>query len=109
MRGLPLRRFPDTITRRRRGEGRRNRRGEWVPGDVMEHDYRASVQPEGLTDADDVGGTRLVDRIKVYIPGEDMVLAAFDDQEPDRIRWKGRTYVVERSMSWTGSHTLRSV
>ena len=83
----------------------RNKVGEWVPGGVTETELAANVQPAGLEDADEESGARLVDRIVVYIRGEDMVLAAFDDIEADRVRWRGREYVVTRSMSWTGSHT----
>ena len=105
MRSLPLRRFPDRVTRIHRGAGLRNRAGEWVPGEVIETELAASVQPAGLEDADEESGARLVDRIVAYIRGEDMVLATFDENEADRLRWKGEVYVVTRSMSWTGSHT----
>ena len=105
MRRLAARRFPDTVTRLHRGAGLRNKVGEWVPGGVTETELAASVQPAGLEDADQESGARLVERIVVYLRGEDMVLAAFDEGEADRVRWKGAVYVVERSMSWTGSHT----
>ena len=105
MRSLPLRRFPDRVTRLHRGAGLRNNAGEWVPGGVTETELAASVQPAGLEDADEESGARLVDRIVVYLRGEDMVLGAFDDNEADRLRWRGQTYVVTRSMSWSGSHT----
>ena len=104
MRRLAARRFPDRVTRLHRGAGLRNNAGEWVPGGVTETELAASVQPAGLEDADEEGGARLSERIKVYVPEEDALLAAFDEVEADRVRWRGQTYVVERSMSWTGSH-----
>ncbi len=92
------------MTRLRRGEGRRDRSGAWIPGEEVETGFRANVQPVALEDADEEGGARLSEKIKVYIPEEDSLLAAFDEVEADRVRWRGQTYVVERSMSWTASH-----
>lgn len=103
---LSPRRFPETITRRRQGPGRRNDFGEFVPGDVVETAFRASVQPLAIEDTDFVGGSMLSERVKVYIPAPDALVAAFEDRAADRVVLDdGRTFHVEESRSWTGSHT----
>ncbi len=100
---LAARRFPDTITRRRRAPGERNGLGEWVPGAVTETDLRASVQPLKLEDADLEGGVRLQERLKVYIPQPHALIAAFGDREADRVLVDGAEYVTESSSTWIGN------
>ena len=98
-------RFPQTITRKRQAAGTRNRFGEFEPGDVTETEFRASVQPLGLEDEDVVEGSRLLERLKVYIPEPDALLAAYEDREADKVEFDGVEYIVEQSKSWPGSHT----
>ncbi len=95
------RRFPDTIVRKREGPGSHDGYGEWVPGTVTETELSASVQRLDLEDSDTVGGARLVERLKVFVPVSSGDLqAAFDDAGADRVVWKGREYVVEESRTW---------
>lgn len=109
MRALSPRRFPDRITRRRQGEGSRNALGAFVPGVVEETEFRASVQPLALDDADIAGGVSLVERLRVYVPEPDALAAAFEDREADRVVFGGVEYTVEESRSWGGSHTRATV
>lgn len=83
----------------------RNSFGEVEEGVVTEATFRASVQPLGLEDADLVGGAQLLHRLKVYVPIEDALVAAFDDRGADTVLHGGVEYVVEESRSWSGSHT----
>ena len=68
MRRLALRRFPDEVVRRRQGPGATNFYGEFEPGTVAETIYPARVLPLSLEDSDFVGGTSLLERLKVYVP-----------------------------------------
>ena len=107
---LAPRRFPQTVTRRRQAEGRRNAAGEWVPGGVTETELRASVQPLKLEDVDLEAGAQLSERLKIYVPGGDYeLLAAFENAEADRVVWRGAEYTVIESRSWVGSHTRATV
>ena len=85
---LALRRFPESITRRRQASGTRNRAGEWVPGAVEETELRASVQPLKLEDVDMEDGSRLSEMLKVYTPAHESLLAAADyclpENDPER-------------------------
>ncbi|MDE0387834.1 MAG: hypothetical protein OXI75_03950 [Rhodospirillales bacterium] len=74
--------FADTITRRRSAPGMRVR-GKYVEGAAMETTLRASVQSLALEDSDFVGGAQLIERLKVYVPQPDALLAAFDACLPD--------------------------
>ena len=84
---LAARRFRDTITRLRTAPGG-HVRGQYEPGPVTETDLRCSVQPLAIEDKDFVGGDRLEERLKCYIPMPDALLAAFDiclpDADPER-------------------------
>ena len=102
---LSLRRFPQTITRRRQGPGVFDSCGEFQPGATTETELRASVQPLSIKDEDLEEGSRLTEKIKVYVPNENALLAAFDDREADKVVYAGETYVVEESRSWPGGHT----
>ncbi|WP_419166406.1 hypothetical protein [Candidatus Palauibacter sp.] len=103
---LAARRFPDTVTRRRRGEPSRNEHGEYVPGQVTETALRASVQPLSLEDADMQGGVQVSHRLNCYVPGAGELQAAVGDDAPaDRVIVDGEEFVVETSQSWRGSHT----
>ena len=64
---LSARRFPDLITRRREMPGHRDDFGAWRPGQSMDVELRASVQPLDLTDSELVGGDQLVHRLNVYV------------------------------------------
>ena len=101
---LAPRRFPQTITRRRQGPGMYDRAGLWVPGAITETDFRASVQPLELEDRDVVEGSRLTERVKVFLPVEGALVAAFEDREADEVSYGGKVYVVEESRSWPGGH-----
>ena len=98
------RRFPDTIVRRRQGEGYRDERGRFVPGAIVETELAASVQPLALEDSDIAGGAQLRERLRVYTPERNALLAAFEDAEADNVVYNGATYVVEESRSWP-THT----
>lgn len=102
---LSPRRFPDTITRRRQGEGDYDETGSYVEGAVTETELQASVQPLEIEDIDAVGGEQLSERLKVYIPQPGALSAAFDDSRADEVLYGGNEYVVEESRSWPGSHT----
>lgn len=101
---LSIRRFKQTITRRRQEPGQRDRDGEFKPGAIVETQFRASVQPLKLGDEDLEEGSRLSEKIKVYLPNENALAAAFDDREADKVVYAGETYVVEESRSWPGGH-----
>ena len=103
---LSVRRFPDTITRKRQAPGTRNRFGEFVPGEVTTTELRASIQPISLEDEDVLEGERLLERLKVYVPEPDALIAAFGDRQADKVDVDGGVdFVVEQSKSWRGSHT----
>ena len=104
-RRLAVRRFPATITRKRQTPGHRNEFGEWVPGEVTETEFPANVQPISLEDEDAVEGSRLDERLTVYIPQPQALLAAFDDRQADTVLVDGAEFTVEKSRSWRGSHT----
>lgn len=101
---LAARRFRDTITRKRTAPGTYER-GQYVPGPVTETDLPASVQPLAIEDKDFVGGDRLEERLKVFVPMPDALVAAFDDSTADRVLIGTREFVVEESRSWPGGHT----
>ena len=67
-RRLALRRFPDSVVRRRQAAGAFNEYGEFKLGTVVETIFPARVQPLSLEDADFAGGVSLVERLKVYVP-----------------------------------------
>ena len=71
MRSLALRRFPDSITRKRALPGMFNQFGEYVSGAVRETVFRCSVQPLALDDNDIAGGVSLIERLRVYVPTGD--------------------------------------
>ena len=64
---LSARRFPDTIIRRREMPGHRDALGEWHPGQSVEAELRASVQPLKLEDTELAGGDQLVHRLKCFV------------------------------------------
>ena len=105
-----VRRYRDTITRRRIAPGVYDDLGEWIPAHPVDTAYRASVQPLGTTDSELVGGAQLSDRRVAYVPEPDVLVAAFDDGEADRVIIDGAEYVVTDSWSWPSyskSHLLR--
>ena len=98
--------YPDEITRRRTMPGHRNEYDEWVPGEVVETELPANVQPLALDDADIAGGVSLRERLRVFVPDSagDPLAAAFDESLADQVIYDGRTYTVEESRRWRGSH-----
>ena len=102
---LSLRRFPDSITRRREAPGRRDDTGEFQPGAVTETELRASVQPITLEDVDSVSGAMLRNRRKVFVPVPDALRAASETASADHVVIDGIAFVVEESMSWRRHHT----
>ena len=101
--------YRDTITRRRRSPGGYDENtGAPVPGVVTETELRASVQPLAIEDSDFVGGVQLVERIKVYVPESDALVAAFDQSVADEVVIGTKTYTVEVSRSWP-THTRATV
>lgn len=106
---LSIRRFPQTITRRRQAPGVFDSFGEFQPGATTETDFRASVQPLSIEDKDLEEGARLSEKMKVYLPNENALLAAFDDRGADRVVYNGIEYIVEESRSWPGGHTRATI
>ena len=106
---LALKRFPDTITRRRQGPGSYNPFGEYEPGASVDTDLKASVQSLNLTDSDIAGGVSLVERLRIYVRESDALLAAFDDRQADKVLWRGESYVVEETRAWPGRHTRATI
>lgn len=103
---LAPRRFPDSITRIRQEPGHYDDdTGAWIPGAVTKTNFRASVQPLTLKDADTAGGVQVSHRLSVHVPQPGALAAALDDREADRARVDGIEFVVEESQSWRGSHT----
>ena len=96
------RRFPDTITRRRRSPVDYDKFGDRVKAYEAETEMRASVQPIALEDSDLVSGAQLVERLKVYIPASEGDLRAASDDlgEADQVVYRGKLYVVEESRTW---------
>ena len=82
MTALARRRFPHTVTRRRQAPGDWNNNGEWIPGEVVESELRASVQPLALTDDELEGGSQLVDRLKIFVPAAPDIKLV-----PNRLTW----------------------
>ena len=100
------RRFRDLIVRKRTGADIVNEFGEVEPGPPTMIELRASLQPLSREDLDLIGGDRLIERITAYVPGEDSLLAIRDGGPADKVVIDGRgDFVVERSVSWFGSHT----
>ena len=82
------------------------RDGTFIPGDIEDTDFKASVQPLKLEDADVAEGSRVSERLKVYVPEPGALAAAFEDREADKVALADdRVFVVEESRSWPGSHT----
>ena len=102
---LSARRFPHSITRKRQAPGDYNDFGEFEPGSVQETVLRANVQPVSLEEKDAAEGDRLDQRLRVYVPQPDALIAAFEDRQADAVLVDGVEYTVERSRSWRGSHT----
>ena len=102
---LSARRFPHTITRKRELPGDFNDFGEFVAGGTEEVTLRANVQPISLEDEDTVEGSRLDERLKVFVPVPDALVAAHGDRRADEVLVDGVQYVVEKSKSWRGHHT----
>ena len=102
---LSARRFPHSITRKRQLPGEFNDFGEFEPGAVEEVELRANVQPISLEEQDAAEGGRLDQRLRVYVPQPDALIAAFEDRQADAVLVDGVEYTVERSRSWCGSHT----
>ena len=91
-RRLALRRFPDSVVRRRQAPGGFNQYGEYEAGAVIETIYPARVLPLNLEDSDFAGGVSLVARLKVFVPrglarrrGEGDAL----EWAGDELRWGG--------------------
>ena len=104
---MPLspRRFPQTITRRRQAPGGRDSFGEFQPGAIVETEMKESVQPLAIEDKDLEEGARLSEKMKVYLPVQNALVAAFGDRQADKVLYDGIEYVVEESRSWPGGHT----
>ena len=75
----------------------------------METELRASVQPVRLEDDDTEGGAQFLERLRIYVPMEGALRAAFEDSVADEVVIDGKVYVVERSESWRASHTRADV
>ncbi len=102
---LAARRFPDTVTRKRMMPGRFNQFGEYEPGQTVDTELRASIQPLSLEDADSAGGVQVSHRLSVYVPEPGALSAAFMDDAADHVVVDGLEYTVEESQSWRVHHT----
>ena len=105
---LSGRRFPHEITRVREAPGDYNQYGEFVPGIITRQIVKSNVQPLSLSDDIVSEGARIMNRIKVYVPVAPLtttspLLAASTDHNPDKVQYRGDTYVVEESWFW-GDH-----
>ena len=79
MRALALRRFPDSITRKRALPGMYNQFGEYVESAIRSTVFRCLVQPMALGDEDIADGVMLTERLKIYIPtGEGGAIITLD-------------------------------
>ena len=96
------RRFPDTITRRRRAPVDYDKYGDRVKAYMVETELRAAVQPIALEDRDLVSGAQLVERLKVFVPASsgDLRAASDDLGEADKVVYGGKVYTVEESRTW---------
>ncbi len=89
-RRLAIRRFPDSITRKRELPGAFNAYGEFEPGLVRETIFRANVQPLSVEDIDTVAGSQFSERLKVFVPtGEGGSIVMLDRfvWGNDELRW----------------------
>ena len=95
MRRLALRRFPNEVVRRRQAPGAANFYGEFEfePGTVIETIYPARVLPLSLEDSDFVGGTSLLERLKVFVPRGIVPVRG----EGDALTWAGSV------LTWNGA------
>ena len=124
--------FPHTITRQRTSPGGRDNTGVYQPGRTEAVEMAAKVQPVTLEDSDQLGGGRVVDRLKVFVPdvaggtirrgfssafssaffrgsvvsNESALSAAFEDSAADTVLYDGRKYTVIESQRWRGSHVM---
>ena len=105
VRRLVARKLPDTITRRRPGPSQQDEYGRRIEPVYTETELRANVQPVVLEDEDQEDGIQLQDRLRVYVPGPDSLLAARLDAEADRVVWEGADYVVHSTQKWPRAHT----
>ena len=78
----------------------RDRAGNYIPGDIVETEFPASVQPLQVEDVDVVEGARLIDRRKIYIPEPNALAAAFRNSRADHVLIGTQDFVVEESRSW---------
>ena len=76
--GCAMRRYPQTITVRRRGPSTRNQYGETVLGVATTLTVRANVQPVGLDSGVSPAGDRLIGTVRVYSPSELRINDEFD-------------------------------
>ena len=84
-RRIALRRFPDSVVRRRQLPGSYSVYGEFEPGAAIETIYPARVLPLDLEDSDFAGGVSLVARLKVFVPRG----LARRRGEGDTLEWAG--------------------
>ena len=106
------RRYPHNITRKRSGPPTRNYFNELVPGVVTETELRASVQPVRLEDVPTVGGQQYQEYLSAFVPAGQVpgetgaaLAGAFDEAIADKVVYEGKTYFVDVSKDWPGSHT----
>lgn len=70
--------------------------GEWVEGDESTISIAASVQPMSMEDMKDAPeGRRLSDTVKMYTDADLFTVEdSGENQQPDRLNWRGREYEV---------------
>ena len=98
---LSKRRFTDTVRVVKETPGHRNEFGEFVPGQTSETVYPASIQPISLRDTESVGGGQLSQRLTVFVPVPNALIAARDNSPGDTVRIGADAYTVTESQSWS--------
>ena len=91
------RRFPDTVTRRRRSGGSFNDDGRWDTGTVTEVEMPARVLPHRLEAKAFADGLQRYNQIVVYLPlgaAEQPAVTPVAADGYDQIIWQGRTFDV---------------
>ena len=79
-----------------------------MPGEEVRVNFKVSIQPLSLSDDELSEGTRIMNRIKIYVPNQldtavSPLLAAAVMANSDKVEYNGDTFVIEESWFW-GDH-----
>ena len=99
-----MRRYPDTITRRRTRPGMRDSTGVWIPGAVDEEEFSASVQPGALKRVQNIEGVAIEGMLRCYIPQAGALEPRRSSADADIVIYDGGEYLVEKVEFWP-NHT----